>query len=283
MNDPNLAVRPDFSSDDFAEARLQLTSDTVDDGQAARILATLWDIQNAKDIRRWNAHREEEDQMARALAEQEAEEAAQKQRRLREEAEAALAEERKKNKAKYAPKGEYCELYFFTNDGLAEAEAFNPSVDDEALTLLKADNGQHIWVPASNTRDKSSVIRDEDLTWEQFGEASVRLLEAMREHEWQEDRIEMHVKFWTALETHPWRRSPLTLLKRALLLYQSQQRQRWHRAIGMAQAFSLAKLNIGVLNDAREEIHARERNEQLENLRQVSTPLPPPSPSLPFS
>ncbi|KAI5984449.1 hypothetical protein EDD15DRAFT_2480468, partial [Pisolithus albus] len=202
MNDPNLAVRPDFSSDDFAEARLQLTSDTVDDGQAARILATLWDIQNAKDIRRWNAHREEEDQMVRALAEQEAEEAAQKQRRLCEEAEAALAEERKKNKAKYAPvpdievpsgpvnipapyatrklkKGEYCELYFFTNDGLAEAEAFNPSVDDEALTLLKADNGQHIWVPASNTRDKSSVIRDEDLTWEQFGEASVRLLEAM--------------------------------------------------------------------------------------------------------
>ncbi|KAI5999103.1 hypothetical protein EDD15DRAFT_2400864 [Pisolithus albus] len=164
MNDPNLAVCPDFSSDDFAEARLQLTSNTVDDGQAARILATLWDIQNAKDIRRWNAHREEEDQMARALAEQEAEEAAQKQCRLREEAEAALMEERKKNKAKYAPvpdievplgpvnipapyttrklkKGEYCELYFFTNDGLAEAEAFNPSVDDEALTLLKADNG----------------------------------------------------------------------------------------------------------------------------------------------
>ncbi|KAI5988071.1 hypothetical protein EDD15DRAFT_2139278, partial [Pisolithus albus] len=220
---PNLAVRPDFSSEDFAEARLQLTSDTVDDNQAARILGSLWDIQNARDIQRWNARREEDEHRARALAEQEAEEAAQQQRRLREEAEAALAEERKKNKAKYAPvpdKGEYCELYFFTNDGLAEAESFNPSIDDEALTLLKTDNGQHVWVPATNTRDKSAIIKDEDLTWEQFGEASVRLLEAMREHDWQEDRIEMHVKFWTALETHPWRRSPLNLLKRALLLYQ---------------------------------------------------------------
>ncbi|KAI6157327.1 hypothetical protein BKA82DRAFT_126686, partial [Pisolithus tinctorius] len=61
-------------------------------------------------------------------------------------------------------KGEYCELYFFTNAGLAEAESFNPSVDNEALTLLKTDNGQHLWVPASASRDKASVIKDEDLT-----------------------------------------------------------------------------------------------------------------------
>ncbi|KAI6010203.1 hypothetical protein BKA83DRAFT_4068894 [Pisolithus microcarpus] len=267
MNDPSLTVRPDFSSEDFSEAQLQLTSDTVDDNQAARTLRTLWDIQNAKD-----------EQMARALAEQEAEESAQRQRRLREEVEAALMEEHRKNKAKYAPvpdKGEYCELYFFTNVGLAEAESFNPSLDDKALTLLKADNGQHVWVPASNTRDKSAIIRDEDLTWEQFGEASVRFLEAMREHNWQEDRVEMHVKFWTALENHPWHHSPLNLLKRALLLYQSQQRQKWHQAIGTVQAFSLAKLNVGVLNHTSEELHARECNEQLDNLRQVS---PPPLP-----
>ncbi|KAI6094262.1 hypothetical protein EV401DRAFT_1818148, partial [Pisolithus croceorrhizus] len=202
MEDPNLAIRPDFTSEDFADACLQLTNNVVDDEQASRILGTLWDIQNAKDIQRWNARRNEEAQIARDCAEQATEELAQQQRHMCEEEEAVLAEEHKKNKAKYAPvpdvevpsgpvnipapyatcklkKGEYCELYFFTNAGLAEVELFNTSVDDEALTLLKSDNGQHIWVPASNTRDKSAVIKDEDLSWEQFGEASVCLLSAM--------------------------------------------------------------------------------------------------------
>ncbi|KAI6016082.1 hypothetical protein BKA83DRAFT_4060466 [Pisolithus microcarpus] len=272
MEDPNLAVRPDFSSDDFVEACLQLTNDTVDDEQASRILGTLWDIQNAKDTQRWNARKEEEAQTARYLAEQVAEALAQQQRHLHDEEESSLAEECKKNKAKYAPvpdKGEYCELYFFTNVGLAEAESSNASINDEALTLLKSDNGQHIWIPASHSRDKSAIIKDEDLTWEQFGEAGLCLISAMREHDWQRDRIDMHIKFWTGLEEHPWRRSSRNHLNRALLLYQSQQRQKWHRAIGTAEGFSLAKLNEGVLRDASDELAERERNAHLENLRQV--------------
>ncbi|KAI6100758.1 hypothetical protein EDD16DRAFT_1490657 [Pisolithus croceorrhizus] len=169
MEDPNLAITPDFTSEDFADACLQLTNNVVNDEQALRILGTLWDIQNAKDIQRWNAHRNEA-QIARDCAEQAAEELAQQQHCMCEEEEAILAEEHKKNKAKYAPvpdmevpsgpvnipapyatcklkKGEYCKLYFFTNAGLVEAELFNTSVNNEALTLLKSDNGQHIWVP----------------------------------------------------------------------------------------------------------------------------------------
>ncbi|KAI6098308.1 hypothetical protein EDD16DRAFT_1752449 [Pisolithus croceorrhizus] len=236
MEDPNLAIRPDFTSEDFADACLQLTNNVVNDEQVLRILETLWDIQNAKDIQRWNAHRNEEAQIARDHAEQAAKELAQQQHHMCEEGEAVLAEECKKNKAKYAPvpdmevpsgpvnipapyatcklkKGEYCEPCFFTNTSLAEVESFNTSVDDKALTLLKSDNGQHIWVPASNTRDKLAIIKDEDLSWEQFSEASVCLLSAMREHDWQQDRIDMHVRFWTALEEHPWQHSPCDHLK----------------------------------------------------------------------
>ncbi|KAI6027202.1 hypothetical protein EDC04DRAFT_2548016, partial [Pisolithus marmoratus] len=82
---------------------LHLTNDLVDDEQVSRILGTLWDIQNAKDVQRWNACRNKETQMARALAEQAAEELAQQQHCLHEEEEASLTEEHKKNKAKYAP------------------------------------------------------------------------------------------------------------------------------------------------------------------------------------
>ncbi|KAI5991085.1 hypothetical protein F5J12DRAFT_697966, partial [Pisolithus orientalis] len=151
-------------------------------------------------------------------------------------------------------KGEYCELYFFTNIGLAEAETFNPLIDDEALTLLKADNGQHIWVPASTTRDKSSIIKDEDLTWEQFGEASICLISAMKEHDWEEERVDMHIDFWMAIEAHPWHHSMHVHLKKALLLYQSKERQRWHHTLSTLNTWLLSELNQDLLNDAHEEI-----------------------------
>ncbi|KIO07514.1 hypothetical protein M404DRAFT_24013 [Pisolithus tinctorius Marx 270] len=251
MENPNLALQPDFTTEEYQEARLHLINDVVNDQQAANILASLWVLNNNKDKLNWQARKEREAQRVQDEAEQAEEERVELQRRRLEEAETARAEERKKNRVKHAPirkvgvpsgpvdipspyttrklkKGEYCELYFFTNLGLAEAESLNPSVDDEALMLLKANNGQHVWVPASTTRDKSSVIKDEDLTWEQFGEATVRLISAMKENDWEEERVEMHIDFWTAIEAHPWRRSPRTHLKKALLLYQSQQRQRWH-------------------------------------------------------
>ncbi|KIN95995.1 hypothetical protein M404DRAFT_164401, partial [Pisolithus tinctorius Marx 270] len=110
---------------------------------------------------------------------------------------------------------------------------------------------------------------DEDLTWEQFGEASMRLISAMKEHDWEEERVDMHVDFWMAIEAHPWQRSPRAHLKRALLLYQSQQRQRWHRALSTLNTWSLSELNQELLNDAREEILDRERSQELENLRKV--------------
>ncbi|KIO00123.1 hypothetical protein M404DRAFT_104990, partial [Pisolithus tinctorius Marx 270] len=292
MENPNTAIQPDFTTEEYQEARLHLVNDTVDDQQAANILATLWVLNNNKEKLNWQTCKEQEAQRVQDEVEQAEEELAERQRCRLKEAEMAQAEEWKKNRTKHAPirkvgvpsgpvnipspyaarklkKGEYCKLYFFTNIGLAEAETFNPSIDDEALTLLKADNGQHIWVPASTTRDKSSIIKDEDLTWEQFGEASVRLISAMKEHDWEEERVDMHIDFWMAIEAHPWWRSPRAHLKRVLLLYQSQQRQRWHRAQSTLNTWSLSELNQELLNDAREEILDRECSQELKNLRKV--------------
>ncbi|KIO01107.1 hypothetical protein M404DRAFT_151051 [Pisolithus tinctorius Marx 270] len=226
MEDPNQAVQPDFSTEEYNKACLQLVSDTTDNEQAAQILGSLWEINNNKERAQWAAHRADEARRAQEANKQAAEEQAEEQCCTHKEEEATHLEEWKKYKAKFTPicnvkaptgpvnipapyasrkllKGEYCELYFFTNAGLAEAEYFNPSIDDEALTLLKADNGQHLWVPASMTRDKSVVIKDEDLTWEQFGEAVIHMVDAMRDHDWPEESVKMHVDFWLALEGHP--------------------------------------------------------------------------------
>ncbi|KAI6009526.1 hypothetical protein F5J12DRAFT_905067 [Pisolithus orientalis] len=152
-----MAIQPDFTTEEYQEAHLQLINDAVDNQQATNILATLWN------------------KTKHALI-----------------CKVGVPLGSVNIPSPYAAcklkKGKYCKLYFFTNIGLAEAETFNPSIDDEALTLLKVDNGQHIWVPASTTRDKLSVIKDEDLTWEQFGEASMCLISMMKEHDWEEER-----------------------------------------------------------------------------------------------
>jgi len=46
MQDPNLAIRPDFTSDEHLEAREQLVADGLTEEQAARSLASLWTIAN---------------------------------------------------------------------------------------------------------------------------------------------------------------------------------------------------------------------------------------------
>ncbi|KAI6115072.1 hypothetical protein EDD16DRAFT_1427072, partial [Pisolithus croceorrhizus] len=70
-------------------------------------------------------------------------------------------------------------------------------------------------------------VKDEDLTWEQFGKVALCFVNVMKENEWPDNRIQMHAAFWLALEVHPWQHSSLDQLKQALLLYQSHQCQCW--------------------------------------------------------
>ncbi|KAG1893905.1 uncharacterized protein F5891DRAFT_1131121 [Suillus fuscotomentosus] len=186
----------------------------IDDQQAAAILANIWHIQNDADKRLWTAKAEAKHREA-------AEEEAQHQQALKAEQEAAIQEERKKNKAKYAPikdmkSGEYCKLFYFTNSGLEEASCSTLTADDDALIMMHASDGLHKWVPAGTIRDpKAQVIKDENITWEQFNEST---------NDWPDDRINMHISFWSALQNHRWCHNFDAHKQRALLLYQAQQR-----------------------------------------------------------
>ncbi|KAG2756751.1 hypothetical protein P692DRAFT_201859668 [Suillus brevipes Sb2] len=241
---PNEAIRPDFTTVEHEEARQQL---------AARSLASLWTLTNNADKERWA----EEQERIRELRQREEEEEDHRNQTLREEGEAARLEERKKNKNKYAPftrdkvpsdptilpapyatrkikAGEYCELHYFTNRGLDDANKCSQIAEPDALVMLPSNNGIHSWIPADAVKDPktSSVTRDENLTWEEFNEAASRILNYMKIHDWPDERINMHVQFWSALQNHRWRHASDHLKQRALLLYQSQQRCRWHLAIG---------------------------------------------------
>lgn len=123
-----------------------------------------------------------------------------------EEEEAARKEERKKNKFKFIPileagipddpvitpcayalkkldKGEYVELWYFTNDGLDEAK-HKKTVDDDAMILSTLADGSTAWVSAASTRSTRSVVNDENLPFEEFCQACPRFLSAIEEAEW---------------------------------------------------------------------------------------------------
>ncbi|KAG1718804.1 hypothetical protein EDB19DRAFT_1649608, partial [Suillus lakei] len=225
LDNPNDAIIPDFTTGEHGAARARLIADGVaNDASAAQLLAALWTMNNnaAKDA--WAEQVQEAARTAEEAQRLADEEEQQRQVALEEEQEAARKEDHKKNKAKFIPKlkaGEYCELHYFTNVGLADARKNLLSSEPKGMILLPSEDGQQIWVNADETRDtKSAVTRDENLSWEQFNEAAPRMIIAMKQHEWPKDRVDMHVQFWSALQNHRWRHSFDTLKQRALLLYQ---------------------------------------------------------------
>ncbi|KIJ06741.1 hypothetical protein PAXINDRAFT_91553 [Paxillus involutus ATCC 200175] len=225
MENPHHSIQPDFASDAHAEARLQLADRGIAEDLIIPTLQALWTLSNDQAKQRWDARLEQEAQEAREAQRAAAEEENLRECALEEEQDLAKQEERKKNKIKFIPvpdisvptesivipssyaltklrKAEYCELYYFTNRGLTDAETTAPSFDDEALALTKSDNGIHSFVSLSSVKAKSSLVKDEDLTWEEFGQANFRMINAMRESEWPDECIWMHIDFWLSIETH---------------------------------------------------------------------------------
>ncbi|KAG2131311.1 uncharacterized protein EDB93DRAFT_1243162 [Suillus bovinus] len=232
MADPNLAAAPNFHLPKYAEARAHLVNNAIDDLQAVLILANIWCIQNEVHKQQWTTRLEREAQEAKAKRREAEEEEAQHQQALKAEQKAAIKEERKKNKAKYAPikdiekikAGEYCDLFSFTNKGLEEASRSAFTADKDALVMLPSTDVLHKWLPAGAAKDpKLQVIKDENLTWEQFNEAAPRMVTLMKDNDWPDNRVEMHIAFWSALQTHRWCHDFNVNKQHALLLYQAQQ------------------------------------------------------------
>ena len=288
--DPNEAIRPDFTSIDHAESRQQLIENGLTEDQAADSLAALWTIANNTAKRLWADNLEREVANRRRAEE----ENAQRQQVLEDEEQAARAEDRKKNKNKYAPVrraevpsdpailpsqyatrklkvGDYCELYYFTNDGLTDALKSSMIAEPEALIMVPSANGLHAWLPTGAIKDPKSVItKDENLSWEQFNQAAPRMINSMKAHDWPEDRMDMHILFWSALQTHRWCHAQDPLKQRALLLYQSQQHRRWHLNAGAANSWSLENINDQLLLEAREDLFNKQRTQQTTAAIQVS-------------
>ncbi|KAG1784777.1 uncharacterized protein HD556DRAFT_1250835 [Suillus plorans] len=286
INDPNLNICPDYASPHYANAQAQLVNDNVTEEQSIQLLRTIWRAANNADIDLWEGQVEVEREQRENLRRiQEEEQDRIEQERIDEE-ESARKEEKKKHKHKFMPipedtgvpdepsiipssyairklnKGEYLKLWYFTNDGLDEAHS-KKTIDDDAMVMSTLPDGSTAWVSATAARNASSVVDDENLSFEEFCIAYPRFIAAIEEADWPQDRVRMMAFFWKNIQIHPYRSMRDPLAQKALLVYQAEQRKRWHVvAKSAAGPYNLSTINQKVLDATRERVYWLERTKK---------------------
>ncbi|KAG1860253.1 hypothetical protein DFJ58DRAFT_657879, partial [Suillus subalutaceus] len=222
--DPNLNVCPDYASDDFVNTQAQLINEDIAEEQAVQLLKNIWQASNNTEKRLWQQQvNDNKEEQAHHDHLEEDEEEHLKQEHLAEEEE-AHKEEQKKKKHKYTPiqntgilddpaitlcsyalrkldKGEYVEMWYFTNDGLDEA-AVKKTMDDDAMVLSTLTDSLTAWVSAASMCNACSIINDKNLPFEDFCQACPHFLTVLLETDWPQDRIKMMALFWRNLQVH---------------------------------------------------------------------------------
>ncbi|KAH9909463.1 uncharacterized protein B0H18DRAFT_1009283 [Fomitopsis serialis] len=89
----------------------------------------------------------------------------------------------------------------------------------------------------------------------------------MEDANWDPRRVKMLLEFWRNLHKHPYYSSRDTNKQRAILIYQGEQRQKWHRALAQG-AWDIGILSDRLLLDAFDRAYRLER-EKLDALRDV--------------
>ena len=278
ITDPNTIKCLDYDNQCYLPMRLQLVDDNVTHEQAAIILRSIWDAQNTIEKQQWQAQLDDdESQDVERQGELEAE-----LRRKEEESEKAkeeaLQEEMKKIKMKYTPipkrgvpshppiilaisavwkmdKCKYVPIWYYTKVGLENAKSF-AVIDNDVLTLVKNSDGTTTAIPATSSRDAKGMVKDHNLTMEQFQVGAMRMLTAMKQANWPTDRIQMMEAFWMNIMDHLYRTSLGEQDQLALLLYQSEQWKQWFQTINSpAYAYDLWEINkehpLGLAEDLK--------------------------------
>ena len=153
-------------------------------------------------------------------------------------------------------KGNYVPLWYFTNAGLDDGtKAFN-ILEDEALSFIKRSDGSTSLVPALSSKESRNIIKDSELSWDEFCIATPPMILVMSQAEWLPNHITMMMEFWSNLNTHPYRSSRDQLDRDTLLLYQAEQRKLWHQAINSpGHGYDLSQINEELLCQTKDRLY----------------------------
>ncbi|KAJ7434034.1 hypothetical protein B0H11DRAFT_2258773 [Mycena galericulata] len=162
----------------------------------------------------------------------------------------------------------YCEIWYFTQEGTADAAEHHRAVADDAFGLAKTEEGMALR-PLASSRPSRNVVKDKDLMWRQFNIGKNTMLTAMQKFGWSPASLQSLAAFWLNLELHPQRSKPHG--EQILLAYQARVRLEWHDTLDAGdEGFDVADINETLMwsmaDDVWDEVRA-------EGLRQVSDPL----------
>ncbi|KAG1875805.1 hypothetical protein F4604DRAFT_1903725 [Suillus subluteus] len=254
-----------------SDPNLNLISEDVTEEQAIQLLKNIWQANNNTEKYLWQQQvNDDREEQAHCDCLEEDKEERLKQECLAEEEE-ARKDERKKNKHKYTPiqnmgilddpaitpcsyalrkldKGEYVEMWYFTNNGLDEA-AIKKTIDNDAMILM-----------GLGSVNAHSVVNDENLPFEDFCQACPRFITMLQEADWPQDRIRIMVLFWRNLQVHKYRLLRDPWAQKTLLLHQVEQCKRWHIvAKSTAGPYDISEINEKVLEETRGRVYWEER------------------------
>ncbi|KIJ59029.1 hypothetical protein HYDPIDRAFT_101523 [Hydnomerulius pinastri MD-312] len=286
LADPNLEICPDYASEIYDAVCTALVDDHTTEQQAIQKLQAVWQAGNTAMKVQWqeqlNHEQEDWEEQAR-LAEERQVQLAQVEH---DEEEAALKEERKKHKHKYTPiqdsgvptetpvmpaayalhrlqQSDYVKLWHFTNNGLDDALNTSLTTNDNAMVMSRLHDGAITWTPAANSRSSSTIIANQDLTFEEFCITCPQMITAMEQTNWTKERILMMATFWRNIQIHPFRSSRDPLAPKALLVYQAEQRRLWHiTAKSPKGPYDLSMINEVLLEKTRTRVYWDERRKK---------------------
>ncbi|THH11295.1 hypothetical protein EW146_g8098 [Bondarzewia mesenterica] len=135
-------------------------------------------------------------------------------------------------------KGEYVELYYFTKEGIEEANDRGMGMD---------------------------VKKDDELTWEQFERARWNFCECVTNAGWPEAHVKALSGFFMALTSHAHCVEP-PYGPRALLLYQARVRRAWHDELARGRGFNIALINAKLMGEMFREVISEVQAEALRQL-----------------
>ncbi|KAG1751050.1 hypothetical protein EDB19DRAFT_1903900 [Suillus lakei] len=226
-SDPSLLVCPDFMSEPYRISRASLVTPTNTEAQAAETLRVVWVTTNNALCTQWQQQVAEDEQLRAEQQRQAEDETERQQQALRLEEEATKADEKKKNRSKHSiipvrprpdttddaalvsdfalrkiDKGQYVELYYWTNIGLQDVHSSYRTRDDEGMVPTTGEDGSTVWVNAGGTKPSAGVIADRNLSVVDFAQAVLHMIAALEEHDWTNQRVTMLARFWGAIMLH---------------------------------------------------------------------------------
>ncbi|KIK73042.1 hypothetical protein PAXRUDRAFT_21293 [Paxillus rubicundulus Ve08.2h10] len=266
--------------------------------QAAQRLTNIWQAQNLVESQEWDLQQKENDEANRLGQEWHQKQEEECRHLLEEEQELARQEEQKKNRNKFLlynkvpissaipklpsaltvhkiKKGDYVEVYHFTNKGLAKVEVSSRSLNDDAFALTKDNNSHHSFIPIAAAKAKETIIPDKDHMWAEIDEAAPRLLLAMKENGWDKERVQSHLQFLMALSAHKFRHDADGYGMCALIVYQDIVRRRWHNLLSTMQLCDLAPIDKGMIKEIHDKLLYKANKTLKDEAMQASCLFPP--------